>query len=229
MNDEMKVRETLSALLDDEASELDLHRLGKQPLSADALARMRRYQAVRAVMAGQGAVATLDVSARISELVRQEPLPGAPVAAVTEPAPETPRDNEPRAPAAPRMRRQWFAGAAVAASVALAVVFSVQTSRDVPGESAPQLAQSPTPQTVTPYAPSRQLEPGLLARQPDQSAVLASAPMSPMGEPDMSEEHQRRLNNYLLRHAEQAARANGQSMVPYARLTGYEPAGAPAR
>src|SRR5690606_41554223 len=50
-------------------------------------------------------------------------------------------------------------------------------------------------------------------------ASLASAPVT---ERSMNEEQLKRLNEYLIRHAEHAARSNGQAVVPFARMAGFE-------
>ncbi len=221
MNDDLKARETLSAVLDDEANELELARLLKQPLAPELLAAMRRYQSVRTVLAGQRQVATFDISARVAAALQNEPLPAprtsaaeadqAPPASVAQP--KQPRPGEQVTPR--KARWQLLGGAAVAASVAFAVMFSAHTPQTGSMEAPAQLAQVPA---VAPV----QIYPEQLQSRAPTGQPMASLASAPVAERSMDEEQLRRLNEYLIRHAEHAARSNGQAVVPFARMAGFE-------
>src|SRR5690606_12111078 len=163
MNDDLKARETLSAVLDDEANELELARLLKQPLAPELLAAMRRYQSVRTVLAGQRQVATFDISARVAAALQNEPLPA-------------PRTSAAEADQAPPRKARWqlLGGAAVAASVAFAVMFSAHTPQTGSMEAPAQLAQVPAVAPVQIYP--EQLQSRAPNGQP--MASLASAPVA---------------------------------------------------
>lgn len=229
MNDELKARETLSAVLDDEANELELARLLKQPISPELMATMRRYQSVRTVLAGRREMATFDISARVAAALQDEPLPGSRTDATAMGA------GSPRAAAqsvvapaevaavAPRKARwQLLGGAAVAASVAFAVIFSAQSFQPDSPEMPAQLAQAPAMAPVQSYPET----PRGLTNNGQPMASLASATVA---ERPMDEEQAKRLNEYLMRHAEHAARSNGQAVVPYARMAGFEASQTPKR
>src|SRR5690606_24166347 len=222
MNDDLKARETLSAVLDDEANELELARLLKQPISPELLATMRRYQSVRSVLAGQRQAATFDISARVAAALQSEPLPtlqasGGETAKIS-PKPVLQSEQLPPGPSVTPKKARWqlLGGAAVAASVAFAVMFSAQPLQQNSMEAPPQLAQAPAVAPAVQVYPERPQ--GLVQNGPPM-ASLASAPVA---ERSMDEEQLRRLNEYLIRHAEHAARSNGQAVVPYARMAGFE-------
>ncbi len=226
MNEEHKVRESLSALVDDELSELELQRLLKQSVSEDALAAMQRYQAVHAVLAGQGTLARLDIRARVASALEAEP-------GLTPPAQQDSREIS-----AVKLRRHLFGGVAVAASVAFAVIFSAQLMREQPSTASPtamvQMASGPAASRVAPALVSAPRDTALVA---SDVSTLRSIPLDrraplnakPVTEQTMSDEHLHRLNSYLMRHAEHAALSNGQTTVPFARLVGHEAMPAPQR
>ena len=73
-----KMRESLSALMDNEANELELQRVLKQ-IGEDAELRQTwvRYNAARTAMTGQATESfSLDISARVSEAIREGARPG---------------------------------------------------------------------------------------------------------------------------------------------------------
>jgi sigma-E factor negative regulatory protein RseA len=124
MSDE--IREQLSALVDDELTELE------QPLLVSRLERdadlrdcMARYQLIAAVLRGESQVSTLGVAARVQAALRDDaPLRGV-------------------AAAAYGSGRRWLkplAGLAVAASVALVALFGVSTLRETGTAPVPLVA-----------------------------------------------------------------------------------------
>jgi sigma-E factor negative regulatory protein RseA len=125
MSDE--IREQLSAMADDELSDVErpllLGRLQRDPKLRACLGR---YQLIGEVMrGGPGATATLGLADRVQEALAADAPMSIPVAG---------RSNS---------RARWVrpaAGVAVAASVALVAVFSVSSLRKTETESVPALA-----------------------------------------------------------------------------------------
>ena len=150
--------ESLSAVMDGEAEELELRRVlaaaGEDP---EVRARWSRYQLARDVMHRQAVSLRLDLAAAVSAAIAAEAVPAQSAAATA---------------AAPQARRGWaqLGRVAVAASVALAVLAGVRFyNGGQEAAMAPQLAQQP----ASP-APAQPLLPAL--RAPQGPAVLASYP-----------------------------------------------------
>ena len=150
--------ESLSAVMDGEAEELELRRVlaaaGEDP---EVRARWSRYQLARDVMHRQAVSPRLDLAAAVSAAIVAEAVPVQSAAATA---------------AAPQARRGWaqLGRVAVAASVALAVLAGVRFyNGGQEAAMAPQLAQQP----ASP-APAQPLLPAL--RAPQGPAVLASYP-----------------------------------------------------
>lgn len=224
MNDDLKARETLSAVLDDEANELELARLLKQPVSPELLATMRRYQAVRTVLAGQRQAAGIDISARVAAALQNEPLPmpRAKGGEADQPLPPSQSGQPLSDPTTAPKKARWqlLGGAAVAASVALAVIFTAQPLQQSPMETPAQLAQAPAVAPIQVYPD--QVYPERTQGLGQGGQPMASLASAPVTERSMNEEQLKRLNEYLIRHAEHAARSNGQAVVPFARMAGFE-------
>ncbi|MEY4590748.1 MAG: hypothetical protein RL497_2824 [Pseudomonadota bacterium] len=108
-SDEM-LKESLSALMDNQASEIELRRILKQlPEDASIGATWHRYQLASTVMhRGQIACLNLDLSTAISEAIAQEPALSGPTAKPTS------------------HWLRWGGKSSLAASVALAVLIGVQ-------------------------------------------------------------------------------------------------------
>lgn len=148
--------ESVSAVMDGEADELELRRVlaaaGEDPAVRQ---RWARYQLARSVMHKQTVMPGLDLAAAVSAAIAAEE---APVAA---------------APVQPPMRSAWrqVGRLAVAASVTLAVLAGVRFYNGQDEALAPQLAQQ-----AAPSVPSQQTLPAVTA--PQGPAVLASYPAS---------------------------------------------------
>jgi len=124
MSDE--IREQLSALIDDELSDLERPLLlGRLQRDVELRECLGRYQLIGEVLRGDGNIAVLNVARRVREVVERE--------AVIEPLPGRP---------AQRSARHWkpLAGVGVAASVALLALLGITTLRDSATESEPTLA-----------------------------------------------------------------------------------------
>jgi sigma-E factor negative regulatory protein RseA len=187
MTDE--IREQLSALVDDELSDLErpllLGRLERDP---ELRACLGRYQLISEVMRGGDAhAAGLGIATRVNAALEGE-------------APMTGRAAE----CGNEALALWkpLAGLAVAASVAVVAVLSLQSYDTDPNASAPQVAVN-TPQVdATPPAPVLRVSEGDWARI----------------EPRVT----KRLDDYLVNHNEFAASRGVQGVMPYVRIVGFE-------
>ena len=202
-----RIRESLSALMDGEAEELELRRILSAEHSELVNERWQSYHMVRSAMHNDGeglAFRHLDISQQVAAAIAEEQ------------------------PLKVGNSRTWLrpvAGFAVAASVAVAVVVGVQDMGQVqPGVAAPaegipavassrvypvagsslQAAAGSAPETVVTYH-NTQL-PGAIAVS--QAAAEKEADKS--------------LEKYFLRHTENAALNNGQGMMPFARVVSFE-------
>ena len=112
------------------------------------------------------------------------------------------------------------AGFAVAASVAMAVVFGVQTTEQsnpdfntIAAGSQPAISSRAYPlQSVSMQASSS----GAVSLPPNQLPGAAA------GKAAANLETQKHLEKYMLRHTERAALHNGQGIIPLARVTNFE-------
>lgn len=123
MSDE--IREQLSALADDELSDVEQPLLlGRLEREAPLRACLGRYQLIGEVMRGTGQTATLGVADRVQRVLADEAPVSMPAAGMTN-------------------RSVWWkplAGLAVAASVALVAVLTVTSVRETTTEPVPALA-----------------------------------------------------------------------------------------
>ena len=209
--------ETLSAMADGEASELELARLLKAAeTDSEVTDRWHRYHVARAAMHQDlNAFASAGFAERVS----------AAVAAETHP-------QQPSRPA------QWWANAsrlAVAASVAAAVVLGAQLYQSgefAPGGAGPIVADTQVDSaaaTSNTLAADHSLPAGfnappLAARQVSTQPFYETAPRRVVFEPreagvKVSEEQIRHYLNQLVEsHTEHAAINSTQGILPFARL-----------
>ncbi len=192
------LHESLSAVMDNEADELELRRV----LAADGDDEMRatwsRYQIARAAMHRELIEPRLDIASAVSAALAEEPAPAA----------------------AKPVRSGWrgLGRLAVAASVTVAVLAGVRlyNQNKVAG---PQLAQqAPQPGIAVPQTNQG---PAVLAGYSEGSASeqaqgnAAQAPAEGW--------HEQRLPTYVRQHAQQAAFGSGtESALPYARAASME-------
>ena len=171
-----QMKETLSAWIDGEASEIEAHRLLRSLESDDGLKDLGLYyQQIKAVARRQNALSLekhLDLNARISSAIRAEAFEG---------------DGTDRG-AQPWTQNKRYASFAVAASLTLAVLAGVQLQSTNETTAGPSIAQ---PATVP--APSTQF-----VSQP--GAQPAQAELEPSELRELDEEKQRRLKEYLDKH-----------------------------
>lgn len=122
------LRESLSALMDNEATELELRRVLRQAKDEpDLLDQWQRYHLVRDVMHQQvGAPAPHSLLAGIREAISEEPL-----------APHEAGREESRVPRMLLGFSRALGQGAIAASVALVVLFTAHTLNQSPGAQSP--------------------------------------------------------------------------------------------
>ncbi len=195
-------RESLSALMDDEANELELERLLGQLQEDNELRRTWvRYNAVRAVVAGdQVGSLQLDISTRVSAAIAAE------LAAATAAGSRWQRLLRPAA------------SFAVAASVTAAVVFGGQQlylAGDSDGEyTGPALASG-----VTPVGLFNSLGAVPMRASYGTQAVPQLQPASRTAYRELARQ---RMQEYMQEHAEHAALNSPQGLIPFARVPHIE-------
>ncbi|HCH79012.1 MULTISPECIES: sigma-E factor negative regulatory protein [Stutzerimonas] len=188
------LHESLSAVMDNEADELELRRMlaGDNP---ELRATWSRYQLARAAMHKELIEPRLDIASAVSAALADE---AAPVKA---------------------QRNGWkgLGRLAVAASVTVAVLAGVRlyNQNEVAG---PQLAQQAPQPSIS--VPQTSQGPAVLAGYSEQTEapVQAAADGAPV-----ERWHEERLPSYVRQHAQQAAFGNGsESALPYARAASME-------
>lgn len=190
------LHESLSAVMDNEADDLELRRV----LAADGSTEMRstwsRYQVARAAMHKELIEPRLDIASAVSAALADEP-------ALT---------------AAKPQRAGWrnMGRLAVAASVTVAVLAGVRlyNQSDVAG---PQVAQQAAQPTIA--VPQTNQGPAVLAGY-SEGASGSDAEVAPAQAEGW---HEQRLPSYVRQHAQQAAFGSGsESALPYARAASME-------
>ncbi|MDT4852250.1 Sigma factor AlgU negative regulatory protein [compost metagenome] len=189
------LQESLSAVMDNEADELELRRVLSASDDAELRATWSRYQIARAVMHKELLEPRLDIAAAVSAALADEAVP---VASKT-------------------VRGPWRAigRLAVAASVTVAVLAGVRlyNQDEVAGA---QLAQ----QAAQPSMSMPQLQgPAMLAGFSAAGEQPGAAPAASDAQPSW---HEQRLPAYLRQHAQQAAMNGNESALPYARAASLE-------
>jgi len=205
-----KTGESLSALLDTQADDLDLQRvLNALDGDAEVSRQWRRYNVISAAMRNElGHFAQVDLSARVRESLAQE-------------APPLPLER-------PARSRAWYrpaASVAVAASVTAAILTGTQLFNTAAGgkgvEPAATLAANVPTGPVGPVAAI-----GQTAGFGDAPTVVAPAGGADMeGAYRIADEMARlRLEAYLQRHIDQSSLNTSIGMMPFARVSAAEAA-----
>lgn len=212
--------ETLSALMDNQASELELLRLLKASEHQDELRqRWSRYQLASAALRNElPLLATGDFASRISAAIADEPVYAAATA-----------KSEPTA-AAKRNWWQQLGKVAVAASVASAMVVGVQqyqAGQVTSGDLLASQAAPAAPAVATPNLPSGINAPALSARtvavqsgyelRPQESRRVLFVPRQEAS-PVYNEEVSSYVNQLIEEHSGNAALNSGQGMLPFTRV-----------
>ena len=192
--------ESLSALMDSEAEELEVRRLLAQAESdAGIRARWSRYHTARAVLQkDQLQYAHIDISALVSEQLENEPVHSA--------ASEAIADVQ---PAKTTFSLKPLAGLAVAASVTAAVFFGVQgldrAESASPSQSLVASAQLPGAERTVRTLPD--------AAAGEQARVAAAK---------FAAVQRARMQTLMRLHAQQASVNGSQGILPLARAANYE-------
>lgn len=229
MNESM--RESLSALMDGEADELELRRLLSSVESDDELKSLwNRFHIAQSAMQKQSetlqpVLMQTDMSARISAALDSEEVYS-----------DENKSSDDGADQASAWKRQ-VGSLAIAASVALFTVFGVNlydTATGIGSLQTPELAQSvnffslPTTNVAVTNGPALH-QTGVAAKPPsvDQNSIYTvDQRLILSGNFEQAQQNQqavqRRLETYLLRHAENAALNNNQGMLPLARVNTFD-------
>ncbi|MDD2051547.1 RseA family anti-sigma factor [Pseudomonas putida] len=188
------LQESLSAVMDNEADELELRRVLNAFDDVETRDTWARYQIARAAMHKDLLLPRLDIASAVSAALAEEAVP------------------------AKVSRGPWrsLGRLAVAASVTVAVLAGVRlyNQDEIAGVELAQ--QTPQPALAAPLAKG----PAVLAGYNESSD--AAAPMSNgvlQGQAGWSDQ---RLPGYLRQHAQQAALKGGESALPYARAASLE-------
>jgi len=189
------LQESLSAVMDNQADELELRRVLAASDEPELRATWSRYQIARAAMHKELLEPRLDIAAAVSAALADDV---APVAAEVR-------------------RGPWrtVGRLAVAASVTVAVLAGVRlyNQDDISGA---QLAQ----QTQSVLSIPQVSGPAMLAGfNTSEEQVAPAASAVGQGQPGW---HEQRLPAYLRQHAQQAAMSTGESVLPYARAASLE-------
>lgn len=189
------LQESLSAVMDNQADELELRRVLAASDDVEVRATWSRYQLARAVMHKELLEPRLDIAAAVSAALADEAVPVA---------------DKPRGP--------WRAVGrlAVAASVTVAVLAGVRLYNQDDIAGAQMAQQSAQPALTMPQASG----PAMLAgfNTTDQQAAPAARAVGE-GQPGW---HEQRLPTYLRQHAQQAAMGGNDGALPYARAASLE-------
>jgi sigma-E factor negative regulatory protein RseA len=185
-----RLRESLSALMDDEANELELERiLSRIGDDGELRASWTRYNHVRSAVAGQTAgLASMDISQEVRNAIAVEPVS-----------------------AASKAPRQWMrpmASFAVAASVTAAVVLGGQQLALVGepgGDNTQVVARMAAPQVLSTGGTANYVSYGGQSLQP--AAKTAYRELA-----------RQRMQKYMQQHAEHAALNSPQGLIPFARV-----------
>lgn len=225
--------ESLSALMDNQASELELQRLLKA-LDADAELRSTwsRYQIASAGLKGDIPVlASSDFASRVSAAIEAEETYSAP--AISKDVSEQTYVAGSNVVAMPLRWWQQAGRVAVAASVAGAVILGVQQYQ-TPGVNpadigAGTMAAAPAPAVETKAAnlPSGINAPALSARtvavqsgyqsRPQESRRVMFVPRQQVAPVDI-EDVSSYVNQLIQEHTDNASLNSGQGMLPYTRV-----------
>jgi sigma-E factor negative regulatory protein RseA len=186
-----RLRESLSALMDDEADELELERLLSRIGDDGELRQVwTRYHAVRGALSGQfgAGLPAPDISGRVREALAQE-----------------------RVPAAAGPERWWrpLASFAVAASVAAVVVVGGQQLSQMSAPGAPVTA-SAAPVGIGSIAGATPVQASY--------GTQALPELQPASHTAYRELARQRMQRFLQEHAEHAALNSPQGMIPFARV-----------
>ncbi|HEY3698512.1 MAG TPA: sigma-E factor negative regulatory protein [Spongiibacteraceae bacterium] len=198
-----KLGESISALVDGEADELELRRLLASADTQSVRNTWRDYHLQRDMLAGVDMqFAHLDISQRVQAALAAEALPSVAVAG----------------------SRWWrpLASVAVAASVATAVVIGARSFSPGTDNGNAAVAQTQPVLNVNraypQFSPALSPVAGNVAVSAQYNDLIPNAGVQPVAlDPDQLA--QQRLQQYLLRHTERAALNNSQGVINFAKVS----------
>jgi len=173
------LHESLSAVMDNEADELELRRVLAASEDAELRATWSRYQVARAAMHKELLEPRLDVAGAVFAALDKEPVPAR------------------RLGAWPALGR-----VAVAASVTLAVLVGVRFYNEADSTGAQLAERGALPASVMPQVQESAVLAGYSLGEVEQPQAGRSAQ-------EASEWHQQRLPSYLRQHAQEAGLSEG--------------------
>ena len=227
--------ETLSALVDGEADELELRRLLAALDQADEheaerlLVQWSRFNTISDVLTSHAVhkassnKTSNSGSDSGSEVLRPVLADDGFAKSVSAALAEEIAVNTAQSSFSSSSRPSHWRGLAVAASVAFAVVLGVQEFyRFAPQGSQPLLASGE--QTSTPSVVQQADFVALRSLESKLPADMLASPVKSVSAVDQlkAAEAQARLNVYLLQHANRTATQSGHSLIPFARVANFE-------
>lgn len=200
------LKQSLSALIDNEADELEVRRVLNASNDPELRASWSRYQIARTVMHNEPFSAKIDLSANIMAAIDAEPE-----LSVAQP---TQQETSVRNTKAGRF--SWISRVAVAASVTLAVLGGVRFYNQDTVQQEALVAQAE--QRLQTIGNNEQHSPVVLA---SYSAQGKKAPIA-QAVSGQSSWYELRLPSYLRQHAQQTSMNKTESGLPYARAASLE-------
>jgi sigma-E factor negative regulatory protein RseA len=191
------LHESLSAVMDNEADELELRRVLAASDDPELRSAWSRYQVARAAMHKELLEPRLDIASAVSAALADEAAPTR------------------------TMRGPWrtFGRVAVAASVTVAVLAGVRLYNQDDATAVQQLAQQAAQPALT--VPQVQT-PALLAGYSEGVEATTEGSLPENSVQPQSGWHEQRLPIYLRQHAQQAVMSGSEGALPYARAASLE-------
>lgn len=202
-----RLHESLSALMDDEADELEVRRILAHTNCEEIDAIWSRYHLAQSSHQVEEPVLHLDISERVSAAIAEESIQQA------SPAVESHSSKT----------LNWLkpvSGFAVAASVAAAVVVGVRGYEN----AAPGLLPQDVTQTQQ-IASSRAYPVGAGSFTASTGAKQPGAQFNVLPSPSqtlLKQQSDQRMEKYLLRHTQQLSASQTQGVIPFARVASFE-------
>lgn len=192
-----RTNESLSALMDGEADELEIRRLLNQSTEQEALLETwHNYQLIGSLLRDEPAF-KLDLAKGVRQALDGEPMDDVASAPLSGSA------DQALASVQPSKWRWLMASGAVAASVTMAVLVGVQWQQQG-GEQGLQMAQSTD------------------AQAQENIASVASAPIELSAEQQQQlKEAQLKLQEYVLKHNDDTGTSAARVMLPHARTVNF--------
>lgn len=196
--------QSLSALIDSETDELELHRILHASDEPEVRGKWSRYQIARAAMHNEPLHVQTDLSASIMAAIAAEPALSVEQAVTSET-----RKQPKKTQATP-----WLGRVAVAASVTLAVLGGVRFYNQDAAQQ--EVIVAHTEQRLP--ASSQSQSPVVLASYSGQGE------QAPMAQAVSGQDvwYGSRLPSYLRQHAQQTGLSQAESGLPYARAASLE-------